>query len=529
MKRTAAILEKRDDPDTPKTVSSLGDPNDIPQPDPATGQRIRPLRRWWMPWATVCLSLTPFLLMEMGLRWFAPKSASQSAVDPFVDLQQLQPLFELDSAAGAWQIPDHRMNFFRPASFTAHKTEGTKRIFVLGGSTVQGRPYSTETAFSTWLQLRLQATFPETHFEVVNVGGISYASYRVSKLLSEVMEHDPDAIVLYTGHNEFLEDREYGELLEAGPVRSWLSKLAGKIRMVSWLQEKLRGPREAVAEMPREVDARLDHIGGLEKYHRDTRWKTSVEHHFDQTLRDMVRRIKSARIPLWLCLPTCDLVNTPPFKLELAEDLSQQEQRDWQAAWQRANDDRLTPAQRLAACNRCLAIDAMDAGAHYLAGRLHYEASDADKASRHLIAARDLDVCPLRATTAIEQSVIGIAAQENVPLILTPSLFDLRDAVGNRNADGIADPEFFVDHLHPSLAGHQALGKKIAEQMSQHRVLADLENSHNRQAIEQRFETLVEKHLAGLNEAYYERGKQRLEGLRRWAEGRVGQTPKPAN
>ena len=528
-KNSAATLEKQDDPDTPNTVSSsLGDPDDTPQPDQANGHRIRPQRRWWMPWATVCLSLTPFLLIEMGLRWFAPKSVNESDVDPFVDLQQLQRLFELDSTAGVWQIPDHRMNFFRPATFTVNKAEGTKRIFVLGGSTVQGRPYSTETAFSTWLQLRLQAAFPETNFEVVNVGAISYASYRLSKLLSEVMEHDPDAIVLYTGHNEFLEDREYGDLLEAGPIGSWLSSMAGKIRMVSWLQERFRGPPEAVAEMPREVDARLDHIGGLEKYHRDAQWKAGVEHHFDQTLRDMVRRVKSARIPLWLCMPTCDLVNTPPFKLELAKDLSQQEQDDWQLAWQTANDDRLPTAQRLAACNRCLAIDAMDAGAHYIAGRLLYEEADPDNASRHLIAARDLDVCPLRATTAIEQSVIQIAAQEDIPLILTATLFDLRDADGNRNADGIADPEFFVDHLHPSLTGHQALGKKIAEKMYQHGLFADLKRLQNQQAIEQRFETLVEKHLAGLNEAYYERGKQRLEGLRRWAEGRVGQTPKPS-
>ena len=531
-KNSAATLEKQDDPDTPNSGSTnpdsniLGNSGNTQQPDQANRHRIRPLRRWWMPWATVCLSLTPFLLVEMSLRWFAPQSVSESDVDPFVDLHQLQPLFELDSTAGVWQIPDHRMNFFRPASFTANKAERTKRIFVLGGSTVQGRPYSTETAFATWLQLRLQATFPETNFEVVNVGGISYASYRVSKLLREVMDHDPDAIVLYTGHNEFLEDREYGDLLEAGPIRTWLSRKSGKIRTVSWLQQIFRGPPEPVAEMPQEVDARLDHIGGLGKYHRDATWKIGVEKHFDQTLRNMIQRVKSARIPLWLCMPTCDLINTPPFKLELAHDLSAQERDDWESAWQTANDDRLPSAQRLAACHRCLAIDAMDAGAHYVAGRLLYEQADSENANRHLIAARDLDVCPLRATTAIEQSVIRIAAQEDIPLILTANLFDLRDADGNRTADGIADPEFFVDHLHPSLTGHQALGKKLAEKISQHDLLSDLERLQNRKEIEQRFRTLTEKHLAGLSEAYYERGKQRLEGLRRWAEGRVGQTPK---
>ena len=41
----------------------------------------------------------------------------------------------------------------------------------------------------------------------------------------------------------------------------------------------------------------------------------------------------------------------------------------------------------------------------------------------------------------------------------------------------------------------------------------------------QRFEALAQQHLAGLGEAYYVRGRQRLEGLRRWAAGRVGQAP----
>ena len=136
-------------------------------------------RRWWMPLATVCLALLPFGILETALRVFAPQSTQDVAVDPYVDLQQLEPLFQLDASTNEWKIPEHRMNFFRPAVFSAKKNDTTKRIFVLGGSTVQGRPFSTETAFPIWLQIRLRAAFPNTDFEVANVGGISYASYRV--------------------------------------------------------------------------------------------------------------------------------------------------------------------------------------------------------------------------------------------------------------------------------------------------------------------------------------------------------------
>ena len=170
-------------------------------------------------------------------------------------------------------------------------------------------------------------------------------------------------------------------------------------------------------------------------------------------------------------------------------------------------------------------MDPLDAGAHYVAGRLFYEQGNVEEAQEHLILAKDFDVCPLRATTAIEQSVVQIAMQENIPIIPTPDLFDQRDIHGNRLPDGIVDPEFFVDHLHPSIRGHQVLGKAIADNMIQNGLFSGLPRPQDALLAEQRFEALALQHLAGLGEAYYVRGRQRLEGLRRWAAGRVGQAP----
>jgi hypothetical protein len=490
------------------------------------GASVSPKRhRWWMPVATICLALLPFGILETALRFFAPQSVENAAIDPYVDLQQLQPLFELDVSTNQWKIPDHRMNFFRPAAFSSRKNDATKRIFVLGGSTVQGRPFSTETAFPIWLETRLTAAFPKSNFEVVNVGGISYASYRVSKLVNEVLEHEPDAIVLYTGHNEFLEDREYGALLDAGPIQTWLSNIAGNIRTVSWIQERFQSDAISISTMPTEVNARLDHVGGLEKYHRDPTWRRGVEEHFDTVFLAMVKQIKNAEIPLWVCMPVCDLVNTPPFKVELANELSATQHAEWQLAWKTANDDQLPAQQRLNACNLCLTLDPLDAGAHYIAGRLFHEQGNISEAIKHLILAKDLDVCPLRATTEIEQSVVQIANKENIPIIRTPTLFDQRDANGNRIPDGIADPELFVDHLHPSIRGHQILGRALADSMIQNKLFPELPRPRDMLLLQQRDETLSQQHLTGLSEAYYARGKQRLEGLRRWATGRVGQTP----
>lgn len=464
----------------------------------------------------VTLGLMPLILIEVGMRVF--DQGVNEAVDhnPLVNLEQLRPLFQRDDSGNQWIIPGERMNFFRPASFPVTKAKGTKRIFVLGGSTVQGRPYATETAFSTWLQLRLQAASPETRFEVINCGGVSYASYRVAKILEEVLSHQPDAIVLYTGHNEFLEDRTYADARSMGQARQWATRVGSKLRTVRWLREKLTTTKIQPTELSGEVDAMLDHPGGLAGYQRDTAWRTGVEEHFAVALRAMVESTQRSGVPLILCLPAGDLVNTPPIKTTGLESLDIDQLSKFDAAWERATDQSLNQSVRLKACEDCLAIDPEHAGAHYVAGRLQYERGNSRKALVHLGAARDHDVCPLRATSAIVATVREIATENNLTCVDTNTLLDQRDASGARISDGVVDPEFFVDHVHPTIAGHQLIAAEIATKIQTLGWFAASDQS------ERDYAKLVSEHQATLGEAYYARGKQRLQGLRLWATGRAG-------
>ena len=468
----------------------------------------------------IAVALLPFVLIEVGLRVFTAPSSSLpgSAVDldPLVDLQHLRPLFVLNSQTDRWEIPPARHNFFQPDSFAAEKTLNTKRVFVLGGSTVQGRPYSIETAFSTWLRFRLQSMCPGLNIEVVNCGGVSYASYRVAKILDEVLAHQPDAIVVYTGHNEFLEDREYAEIREMSTARRWVSRLADKLRTVTWIRSQLRGQSLPSSRMPVEVDARLDHIGGLERYQRDPSWRVGVEQHFANSLQRMLLATEKANVPLFLCVPASELVDTPPFKttpIAMPEGESAEFEQQWALAQARGARE-----TRMSAGQRCLAADPEHAGAHYIVGRLHHQNGEIDQARRHLTAARDFDVCPLRATTAIIQSTFLHAQRHGIPLIDTTELLDQRDAKERRIPDGIVDPEFFVDHVHPTIAGHQLIATAIAKEFGQ------LGWSVSPDALvkgEATYQELAGKHLAELGEEYYARGRQRLEGLRRWASGRA--------
>ncbi|MGB7344390.1 MAG: SGNH/GDSL hydrolase family protein [Pirellulaceae bacterium] len=468
--------------------------------------------------AAITLACLPFVLLEIGLRLFSSPAAVSEAIDndPLVDLHQLRPLFVLDKSADQWVIPPGRYNFFRPASFSAIKAPHTRRIFVLGGSTTQGRPYSTETAFSTWLQLRLQAASPEWSYEVVNCGGVSYASYRVAKILKEALEHQPDAIVLYTGHNEFLEDRTYAEVRQYSWARRTASRIGNHSKIIQWLKKQVAiVPTQSTVDS--EVNARLDHAGGLESYQRDPQWRNAVEAHFESKLAEMIQAVRAAGIPLVLCVPASEIVNTPPIKTQLALDLSELDKSNFQQAMEIASDDSADATKRIAAAKTCLEIDADHAGAQFILGRLLYNYGNAKSARPHLIAARDWDVCPLRATTPIVAAVRDAGTQAGVFLVDTESLLDRRDPSGKLIPDQIPDPNQFVDHLHPSIAAHQAIAAEIAQLLNETLWKPTQIDANSR------YETLAREHLQSLDESYYARGKQRLEGLHRWATGRAGQ------
>jgi lysophospholipase L1-like esterase len=439
-------------------------------------------------------------------------SADLSA-DPIFEIAGQKPLFvKASPSASHWEIPESRMNFFRPASFVAQKPANLRRVFVLGGSTVQGRPYETETAFPKWLELRLRAADPSRSYEVVNCGGVSYASYRIAILLDEVLSHSPDAIVIYTGHNEFLEERSYDTISrDQHPLLS----VIGQSHLVRRFRSRLRPTPTERQPLSPELRTRLDLVDGMKRYVRDENWRRGVVEHFRMTLGRIIGRCRQAEVPLILCVPTSDVVRTPPIKV-LPKPMGDEIRAKFENHWSIARDFQASETERRNACQACLEIDPRHAGAHYIAGMIHWNRMETTEARVHLFAARDDDVCPLRATTAIIDQVIDAARGLDTEPVRCDQLFDQTDSLMRPFPDGIPDPQRFVDHIHPTIAGHQEIAKVIADRLTEvFRIepVPSADDDYQASALE---------HLSTLDETYFARGKQRLEGLRNWAAGRAG-------
>lgn len=480
-------------------------------------------RRFFFRLAAIALGLFPFALLEIGLRTFdLPKRPP--AVDPFVDLNALRPLFQASPDGERMQIGADRLHLFRPASFANAKSRNAFRIFALGGSTTQGEPYSTETAFPAWMGITLQAACPELNMEVVNCGGLSYASYRVLAVLREVLQYEPDLIVIYTGHNEFLEDRTYAGYKQPGRWSKAISRLLA-LRTVQYAgalfgqsATRRRSMGERPTKMSREVDALLDYRGGLENYHRDPTWTLAVENHFRWNLEQMIHACQAGGIPLVLVGPVSNELDCPPFKIEVSGEMSASAAAHFDRQWQRAlTADSLDSG--LASARSALAKDPQHAGANFFIGQCLAQMGEYESAQTYLRAAKDMDVCPLRATSTIHQTVLDLAARWDVPVVDAQALFE------SHSDHGIVGDQWLVDHIHPSVAGHQWLGRRIADVCLAQRGWLAAQSTSWEEGLSDRFA----QHLDTLGEAYFHHGKQRLEGLRLWTQGRAQKTSSRPN
>ena len=463
----------------------------------------------------IALGLLPFAFAEATLRILGLPNDPQKN-DPFLDCSEFESLFKQDSE-GIYRIPPERMRLFAPAEFSLKKPSDTRRVFSLGGSTTQGEPYGPPTAFAAWLGINLKLIDPSKNWEMINCGGLSYASYRVLPILREVLGYNPDLIVLYCGQNEFLEARELSGWKKMPTMFAFAASSLSRLRLVQYTLSSLKPKQNANDEfrttrLKREVDALLDSHGGLENYHRSSLNAPAVVASFRWNLQKMVDACEKHRVPLLIIVPTVNLRDCPPFKIETAPTLGADKSQQVESLWSQAQDDREEPPLARDSLMKLLELDPQHCGAHYYLGQLAISEKDWDRARFHFTAAKDYDVCPLRATSEIQHTVREIGLKNGVRMLDADQLFQ------SNSPHGLVGRAWLIDHVHPGIEGHQLLAESLANLLiDANWIKPDRKNWQDERPDRYR------DHLGKLGEDYFIRGKQRLEGLMLWTQGRAKQ------
>ena len=428
----------------------------------------------------VCVAF--FVLVEGTLR-ITGIAARDFSHDPFVGFSGIQPLFVVKD--GVASTAPSKLKYFNEASFRVPKPQGTVRVFCFGGSTTYGHPFDGRTAFPRWLQDLLKASSPENDFEVINAGGISYASYRIVPLIKETLQYQPDVMVIYTGHNEFLERRTYAGLLDQGhgllAFRACLEELNTYRALRSLLQPLLPNQRaKDVAKkndtapgsrpdkpiLREEVAAILDRSAGLDLYHRDEEFAKGVVEHFGHNLRAMISICKNAGVPVIVVEPASNLKDFSPFKSEHDSSLSAEEKKEIKGSIDSATRclEKGDSKEAAKIARDATRKDPFFAESHYLEGLALLKTGQNVEAKTSFTRAKDLDICPLRCISALEDQIPAIAKQQNAILVPFRQALE-RYSSESGDKSGIPGNESFLDHLHPTIEKHQLLAEMILEKI----------------------------------------------------------------
>jgi tetratricopeptide (TPR) repeat protein len=300
--------------------------------------------------------------------------------------------------------------------FRKTKAAGTLRLFVLGESTTIGYPYFHNGSFHRWLQYRLMRSFPDKKLEIINISLTAVNSYTVLGFAREVVHYQPDAVLIYTGHNEY-----YGALGVGSTNR--LGSSPALINGLLWLRQF------RVVQLLTQAWGKIAHLfsAGPAKAGK-TRMELMVGDQqigygsplFDLGLRQFKTNMDKT-------LELFHRQGVPVFLSNVVSNLRDQ--------------------QPFVSTNT--AGSAID---NFAAGVKAWDQGDYPTAKEAYIRAKELDALRFRAPERIDSIIDELSRQyDNTHLV------DTRGAFQAASDHGIVGNSLLLEHVHPNLMGYALL------------------------------------------------------------------------
>jgi len=413
--------------------------------------------------------------------------------DPYVGFSSQIPLFvEQESDDSQMVTSRNKLSFFNKQAFPREKEDHTTRIFCVGGSTTYGRPYDDATSFCGWLRELLPVADSTQDWELINAGGISYASYRVAALMEELAQYEPDIFIVYCGQNEFLERRTYSGIIDLPASIRGLGAVLSRTRTYSGIARLVRNSTNETADAPEKLDGEvntiLDQSVGPGDYQRDDELESQILDHYRYNMARMVDIARSSGARILFVSPASNLRNCSPFKSQHRDGLDDVQKQQWKALIESARTgiEAKDFTSALADLDHSLKIDGQYAHSHYLRGRVLEGLEKFDDAKEAYQKALDEDICPLRALSPMPGIVFEVAHDRNVPVI------DFGTMVAKNSPRGIPGEELFLDHVHPTIDGHRMLALAIVDGMKDRNWLST-GSDWNDASVEQVAATIMRK------------------------------------
>jgi len=404
-------------------------------------------RRWLFRGAAMLLPLAVLGGIELGMRWLG---VAEDAAGPW---QNPYVTFE----PGTVFFPDWKNKLAMP------KPAGTFRLFALGGSTTYG--LGVEHPYAELLADALNRRGGGRRYEVINGGVPAAGSHRVFEVLKEAAQFDPDLVLVLVGHNEFLEEVFFAPDSVLGKQQR-VRRFASHFRLVRWLSRQFDFSGWQNGSFHRATLQR--HFFGNMHFpliRTPEQYRARLAF-LDANLELMVRFADQHRFRLVLMpevanlmAPPGDSVHGPGF----------QEPDRW-AACLATGQQRLVqgqPAEARAALQQAAVLDPAYAMTHYAMAQALITQGDFTGARQELERANALDRRGDRINGDLRRTIAAVAARTGTPLLdVRPDLYEQP-----RAEYGPFGERLFLDHCHPTQAGHQLLARRMLRFLSEQKLI----------------------------------------------------------
>lgn len=342
-----------------------------------------------------------------------------------------------------------------PRPFVEPSALPTYRVAVVGASTVQGFPHPRRLAAAAFLEAMLQDALPNRQVEVFNLGITSIASFAVAQTLADVLPLiRPDAVVVYTGHNEF-----YGIY---GSHREHRTHLYNTLHhnLMRWRIPQLLGGLVDALRLGG-VSSRnlLESLGERGEVPLASRRRRLAREDLETNLRRAVALCRASETPLVLCTLVSNDVGFAPAASG-SPPLTGASLGQWQT-WVDSAATVLTASEvtsikgGLAALERAAALWSDSAWLWYLQGRALSQLEKPQQAFAAFVRARNLDTMPWRAPSAHNEVIRSLADAEDILLA------DVEQAFRHASPPQGIGWELMSDHVHPSVDGQILMARTM--------------------------------------------------------------------
>ncbi|HSW55328.1 MAG TPA: SGNH/GDSL hydrolase family protein, partial [Ignavibacteriaceae bacterium] len=405
-------------------------------------------------WFYLILILIPvlfFVLLEIFLRVFNYDRNDEQWIKITETKQMLNP-----DVAGRYFFNTKDLPQSNNDAFDIVKRKNSFRVFVMGGSSAQGFPFSPNGTFSRYIRDRLELIYPDKYIEVVNLGITATNSYTIRDLLPGVLEQYPDLILFYAGHNEYYGAFGVGSTENIGNSRELVNFLI-------WLNqfksvELLRSGISSLISIFSSNSELESHRGGtlmarivkeqLIPYNSES-YNVGVEQ-FEGNFEDILQMTKDAGVPVVIGTLVSNLKDQKPFN-SVGSGINE------------------------------------NADTVYLKAQLQLKLRNMHSADSLFRFAKDLDALRFRAPEKINEIIKQLTLKYNCGLVDVDSIFNAN------SPDGIIGNNLSVDHLHPTLSGYLLMGKIYFEAMARNSFLL---NDEQIQMTDDQQDSIVVHHFS---------------------------------